>query len=202
MYKRSIEDPDGFWADIASEFYWKVKWGAKVHSENFDVRKGRIESQWFKGGMTNICYNAVDRHVESGKADDIAIYWEGNDPGFDGRLTYKELLEKVCQLANYLKDIGVAKGDAVAIYLPMLEELPIAMLACARIGAVHSVVFAGFSAESLAQRIVDCKPKAVLACNAVRRGSKVINLKEIVDAALVESSKSGVSVGMLLLLII
>jgi acetyl-CoA synthetase len=105
---------------------------------------------------------------------------------------------KICQLSNYLKDIGVQKGDAVAIYLPMLAELPIAMLACARIGAVHSVVFAGFSAESLAQRIIDCKPKALLTCNAVRRGAKVINLKEIVDAALAESSKNGVSVGVCL----
>lgn len=198
MYERSIKDPAGFWADIASEFYWKVKWGLKVFSENLDVHKGRIEIEWFKGGVTNICYNAVDRHVEAGKGDKIAIYWEGNDPGCDGCLTYNELLMKVCQLSNYLKDIGVKKGDAVAIYLPMLAELPIAMLACARIGAVHSVVFAGFSAESLAQRIIDCKPKALLTCNAVRRGAKVINLKEIVDAALVESSKNGVSVGVCL----
>jgi len=198
MYERSIQDPAGFWADIASEFYWKAKWGIKVYSENFDVRKGRINIEWFKGGTTNTCYNAVDRHVKAGKGNKIAVYWEGNDPGCDGCLTYNELLMKICQLSNYLKDIGVQKGDAVAIYLPMLAELPIAMLACARIGAVHSVVFAGFSAESLAQRIIDCKPKALLTCNAVRRGAKVINLKEIVDAALAESSKNGVSVGVCL----
>jgi acetyl-CoA synthetase len=124
------------------------------------------------------------------------MYWEGNEPGQDGKLTYSELLEKVCQLANYLKSVGVGKGDAVIIYLPMLLELPIAMLACARIGAVHSVVFAGFSADSLAQRIVDCKPKLVITCNAVKRGAKPILLKDIVDAALVESEKNGVSVGM------
>lgn len=198
MYQRSIEDPSGFWSEIASEFYWKKKWGEKACSENFDVRKGSIHIEWFKGGLTNICYNALDRNIEAGNGEKIAIYWEGNEPGHDGYLTYNELLEKVCQLSNYLKDIGVGKGDAVVIYLPMLMELPIAMLACARIGAVHSVVFAGFSAESVAQRIVDCKPKAVITCNAVRRGPKVIYLKEIVDAALIESEKSGVTVGVCL----
>eukprot|EP00268_Persea_americana_P015779 TRINITY_DN1741_c0_g1_i4.p1 TRINITY_DN1741_c0_g1~~TRINITY_DN1741_c0_g1_i4.p1 ORF type:complete len:736 (-),score=141.89 TRINITY_DN1741_c0_g1_i4:396-2603(-) len=198
MYQRSIEDPSGFWSEIASEFYWKKKWGEKACSENFDVRKGSIHIEWFKGGLTNICYNALDRNIEAGNGEKIAIYWEGNEPGHDGCLTYNELLEKVCQLSNYLKDIGVGKGDAVVIYLPMLMELPIAMLACARIGAVHSVVFAGFSAESVAQRIVDCKPKAVITCNAVRRGPKVIYLKEIVDAALIESEKSGVTVGVCL----
>ncbi|KAK3013718.1 hypothetical protein RJ639_008426 [Escallonia herrerae] len=195
MYKRSIEDPAGFWSEIASEFYWKQKWVEhQVYSENLDIRKGNINIEWFKGGTTNICYNCLDRNIESGNGDRIAIYWEGNEPGLDATLTYTQLLDRVCQLANYLKDIGVRKGDAVVIYLPMLMELPIAMLACARIGAVHSVVFAGFSAESLAQRIVDCKPKAVITCNAVRRGSKVIYLKGIVDAALVESSRNGISI--------
>lgn len=198
MYNRSIQDPAGFWADIASQFHWNAKWGSEICSQNFDVRNGRIEVEWFKGGVTNICYNALDRHIKAGKVNDIAIYWEGNDPGCDGQLTYNETLMKVCQLSNYLKDIGVKKGDAVAIYLPMLTELPIAMLACARIGAVHSVVFAGFSSDSLAQRIVDCKPKAVLTCNAVRRGAKIVNLKEIVDDALEESSRNGVSVGVCL----
>ncbi|KAF5191463.1 Acetyl-coenzyme a synthetase, partial [Thalictrum thalictroides] len=194
MYKRSIEDPAGFWSDIASNFYWKHQWNQPVFSENLDITKGTIHIEWFKGGITNICYNAVDRNIEAGNGSKIALYWEGNEPGDDASLSYSQLLDKVCQLANYLKDVGVKKGDAVIIYLPMLMELPIAMLACARIGAVHSVVFAGFSAESLSQRIVDCKPKAVITCNAVRRGSKVINLKEIVDAALLESTKNGVTV--------
>ncbi|KAL5700486.1 acetate--CoA ligase [Ranunculus cassubicifolius] len=194
MYKYSIDDPAGFWSHIASQFYWKQKWGNPVFTENLDVTKGTINIEWFKGGVTNICYNALDRNVEAGNGSKIAIYWEGNEIGQDDSLTYSQLLQKVCQLANYLKDIGVRKGDAVVIYLPMLMELPIAMLACARIGAVHSVVFAGFSSESLSQRIVDCKPKAVITCNAVRRGPKVINLKEIVDAALVESSNNGMSV--------
>ncbi|KAM7509349.1 hypothetical protein LguiA_019802 [Lonicera macranthoides] len=192
LYRRSIEDPAGFWSDIASDFYWNEKWGQQVYSENLDIRKGDIKIEWFKGGMTNICYNCLDRNIESGSGDKIAIYWEGNEPGNDAALTYNQILEKVCQLANYLKDVGVRKGDAVVIYLPMLSELPITMLACARIGAV---VFAGFSSESLAQRIMDCKPKAVITCNAVKRGSKIINLKDIVDAALTESSQNGISVG-------
>ncbi|KAJ4835913.1 hypothetical protein Tsubulata_041693 [Turnera subulata] len=194
MYRRSIEDPAGFWSEIASQFYWKQKWGQPVFSQNLDVRKGPIHIEWFKGGVTNICYNCLDRNVESGNADKVAIYWEPNEPGPHDSLTYAQLLHRVCQLANYLKDIGVKKGDAVVIYLPMLMELPIAMLACARIGAVHSVVFAGFSAESLAQRIVDCKPKVVITCNAVKRGPKPIHLKDIVDTAIDESAKSGVSV--------
>ncbi|GAU42268.1 hypothetical protein TSUD_327460 [Trifolium subterraneum] len=164
MYKRSIEDPAGFWSDIASEFYWKQKWGDQVCNENFDVRKGNINIEWFKGGITNICYNCLDRNVEAGLGDKVA---------------------------NYLKDIGVKKGDAVIIYLPMLMELPITMLACARIGAVHSVVFAGFSSESLSQRIIDCKPKVVITCNAVKRGSKVIYLKDIVDTAINDSTQNG-----------
>lgn len=194
MYRRSVEDPAGFWSDMASQFYWKTKWGEQVRCENLDIRKGNIKIEWFKGGRTNICYNCLDRNIDAGNGTKVAIHWEGNEPGCDGRLTYKELLDKVCQLANYLKDAGVGKGDGVIIYLPMLMELPIAMLACARIGAVHSVVFAGFSSDALAQRIMDCKPKIMVTCNAVRRGSKVINLKGIVDAALGECTKNGFSV--------
>ncbi|XP_039125013.1 acetyl-coenzyme A synthetase, chloroplastic/glyoxysomal [Dioscorea cayenensis subsp. rotundata] len=198
MYSKSIQDPAGFWSEIASQFYWNETWGSEVFSENLDYRKGAVRIEWFKGASTNICYNALDRNIKAGLGDKVAIYWEGNELAQDGQLTYKELLEKVCQLANYLKSVGVRKGDAVVIYLPMLMELPIAMLACARIGAVHSVVFAGFSAESLAQRIVDCKPKLVITCNAVRRGPKTINLKDIVDNALIESTKNEVPVGLCL----
>ncbi|GFQ01131.1 acetyl-coenzyme a synthetase chloroplastic/glyoxysomal [Phtheirospermum japonicum] len=195
MYKRSIEDPAGFWSDIASQFYWKQKWGQPVRSENLDIRKGRINIEWFKGGITNICYNCLDTQIAAGNGEKIAIYWEGNEPGVDANLTYNQLLQRVCQLANYLKDVGVRKGDAVLIYLPMLMELPIAMLACARIGAVHSVVFAGFSSEAVAQRIMDCKPKVVITCNAVCRGPKAIHLKDIVDTALAESAQNGAVVG-------
>ncbi|KAG6478110.1 acetyl-coenzyme A synthetase, chloroplastic/glyoxysomal-like [Zingiber officinale] len=198
MYKRSIEDPAGFWSEIAAQFYWKKRWSPDVYSENIDVRKGPVKIEWFKGGITNICYNALDRNIEAGNGDKVALYWEGNEPGQDGQLTYAQLLDQVCQLANYLKHVGVSKGDAVVIYLPMLMELPIAMLACARIGAVHSVVFAGFSAESLAQRFIDCKPKVVICSNAVSRGAKVINLKAIVDNALAESANNGIAVDLCL----
>uniref|UniRef100_A0A1D1YZF8 Acetyl-coenzyme A synthetase n=1 Tax=Anthurium amnicola TaxID=1678845 RepID=A0A1D1YZF8_9ARAE len=200
LYRRSVEDPAGFWSEIAGgEFYWEKGWGGgPVVEQNLDVLRGAVKIEWFKGATTNICYNALDRIIQRGDGDKVAIYWEGNDLGEDGKITYKELLEKVCQVANYLKDVGVGKGDAVVIYLPMLMELPIAMLACARIGAVHSVVFAGFSAESLAQRIMDCKPKVVMTCNAVRRGPKVIFLKDIVDSALVDCDKNGFTVGLCL----
>ncbi|VAH47530.1 unnamed protein product [Triticum turgidum subsp. durum] len=199
MYQRSIDDPAGFWSEIAETFYWKQKWSPEeVCTENLDVTKGPIKIEWFKGGKTNICHNAVDRYVEAGDGAKIAMYWEGNEPDQDGKLTYSELLDKVCQLANYLKSVGVEKGEAVVIYLPMLMELPIAMLACARIGAVHSVVFAGFSADAIAQRIIDCKPKVVITCNAVKRGLKLIALKDIVDASLVESAKNDVTVGICL----
>uniref|UniRef100_A0A3B6C9A3 Acetyl-coenzyme A synthetase n=1 Tax=Triticum aestivum TaxID=4565 RepID=A0A3B6C9A3_WHEAT len=199
MYQRSIDDPAGFWSEIAETFYWKQKWSPEeVCTENLDVTKGPIKIEWFKGGKTNICHNAVDRYVEAGDGAKIAMYWEGNEPDQDGKLTYSELLGKVCQLANYLKSVGVEKGEAVVIYLPMLMELPIAMLACARIGAVHSVVFAGFSADAIAQRIIDCKPKVVITCNAVKRGLKLIALKDIVDASLVESAKNDVTVGICL----
>ncbi|KAA3478405.1 acetyl-coenzyme A synthetase, chloroplastic/glyoxysomal-like [Gossypium australe] len=195
MYKASIENPAGFWSGIASsEFYWKQRWGDQVYSENLDVRRGNIKIEWFKGGITNVCYNCLDRNIDAGLADKIALYWESNEPGFDATLTYSQLLQRVCQLANYLKSVGVRKGDAVVVYLPMLMELPITMLACARIGAVHSVVFAGFSSESLAQRIVDCKPKVVITCNAVKRGPKTILLKDIVDAALIDSANKGIFV--------
>ncbi|EPS62040.1 hypothetical protein M569_12752, partial [Genlisea aurea] len=198
LYKRSIDDPSGFWSEIASQFYWKRQWDRPVYSENLDIRKGRISIEWFKGGITNISYNCLDAVISSGNGDKIAVYWEGNEPGIDATLTYNQLLQRVCQLANYLKDNGVKKGDSVLIYLPMLMELPVAMLACARIGAVHSVVFAGFSAESLAQRIIDCKPRVVITCNAVQRGPKIIVLKDIVDDALAECAKDGFSVAICL----
>ncbi|KGN51167.2 acetyl-coenzyme A synthetase, chloroplastic/glyoxysomal-like isoform X2 [Cucumis sativus] len=196
MYKRSIEEPSKFWSEIASsEFYWKKEWNHHhAFNENLDITKGNINIEWFKGGITNICYNCIDRNIEGGLGDKIAMYWEGNEPGFHASLTYTNLLHQVSQVGNYLRDIGVKKGDTVVIYLPMIMELPIAMLACARIGAIHSVVFAGFSSESLAQRIIDCKPKVLMTCNAAKRGSKAIFLKDIVDAALIQSANHGHSI--------
>ncbi|KAK9908384.1 hypothetical protein WJX75_007079 [Coccomyxa subellipsoidea] len=184
MYQQSISNPDAFWGDIAKSFYWKKEWQNPVRRYNFDVRKGPVKIEWFVGAETNLTYNALDRHVEAGHGDRVAFYWEGNDLNEQSVTTYKQLLDQVSQLANYLKSVGVKKGSDVTIYMPMIPELPAAMLACARIGAVHSVVFAGFSAESLAGRILDSKPTVVLTASAVKRGAKPINLKAIVDDAL------------------
>lgn len=140
---------------------------------------GRIAAEWFKGGITNICYNALDRHVAAGKGDVPCFLWEGNDIRQDQKWTYQQVLDEVCRLANWLKSVGVRKGDAVSIYMPMLAELPIAMLACARIGAVHSVVFGGFSAEALGGRMADCKAKVLITTSGVMRGAKRIDLKKV-----------------------
>ncbi|KAK9868885.1 hypothetical protein WJX84_012115 [Apatococcus fuscideae] len=194
MYKRSIEDPAGFWGDIAKGYHWEQQWEDDHHNHNFDVAAGRISTEFFKGGRTNIAYNCLDRHVQEGRGDVDCLLWEANDPGTDRRMTYSETLAEVCRLANWLRAQGIKKGDAVAIYMPMLCELPIAMLACARIGAVHSVIFAGFSPESIASRIQDCKARVVLAASAVKRGKKAIDLKSMVDKALDVSSKEGFEV--------
>jgi acetyl-CoA synthetase len=169
----------------------KHQWSPKHVSWNFDTRKGPIRAEFFKGATTNICHNALDRHVLAGNGDRDCFLWEGNDPGRDRRLTYKQVLSEVCRLANWLRAQGVKKGDAVSIYMPMLCELPIAMLACARIGAVHSVVFGGFSAEALAQRVGDCKAKVLITCSGVKRGEKRIGLKAIADEAVELSAKRG-----------
>lgn len=181
LYQRSIEDPAGFWAEVASQFHWERKWDDQHFSYNFDVRAGRIAVECFKGGLTNICYNALDRHVNNGRGNVDCLLWEGNDVGQEKRMSYSQVLEEVCRVANWLRAAGVQKGEAVAIYMPMVVELPIAMLACARIGAVHSVVFGGFSAEALAGRIEDCKCKVLLTASGVMRGPKRIDLKAIAD---------------------
>ncbi|CAL5229885.1 g13299 [Coccomyxa viridis] len=194
MYKRSITDPDSFWGEIAESFYWKKRWQSPVRRFNFDVRKGPVKIEWFVGAETNLSYNCLDRHVEAGHGDRVAFYWEGNDLNEDSKITYSQLLKQVCQLANYLKSIGVKRGSDVTIYMPMVPELPAAMLACARIGAVHSVVFGGFSAESLAGRILDSKPSIVITASAVKRGAKPIDLKGIVDTAVKRVQAQGHSI--------
>lgn len=191
MYAESLADPDAFWAQIAKDYYWKKAWSNPVCSYNFNVNDGPIFVEWFKDAETNICYNAVDRHVEDGNGDRVAFLWEGNDVGQDSQMTYKEVLDKVSQCANFLKRSGVKKGDDVTIYMPMTPELPITMLACARIGAVHSVVFGGFSAESLSNRILDSTPNVVVTTSGVKRGSKTIELKKIVDDALSLTEAAG-----------
>ncbi len=181
MYRRSVEDPEGFWAEMAEEYlHWNKKWDTVLEWE-FETPK----VEWFKGGETNVSYNCVDRHVLGGRADQAALVWESDD-GETKTLTYGDLLREVSRFANVLKKHGVGKGDRVAIYMPMILELPIAMLACARIGAIHSVVFGGFSANSLRDRIQDSTCKAVVTADEGIRGGRPVALKAAVDEALAE----------------
>jgi acetyl-CoA synthetase len=178
-YQRSVQDPEGFWAEKASQFYWRKKWD-KVLEWNFTEPK----VEWFKGGKLNIAENCLDRHLEK-KGDQAAIIWEPNSP--DGKsvtLTYNELYKEVCKFANVLTNNGAKKGDRICIYMPMVPELAIAILACARIGAVHSVVFAGFSSTALCDRIKDAEANIVITSDGAYRGNKDINIKEIVDEAI------------------
>jgi acetyl-CoA synthetase len=189
MYRRSIDDPEGFWGEIAEDFYWRKRW-TKVRE--FDFRK-EISIQYFIGAQTNITYNALDRHLAR-RGDQTAILWEGNEPGEDARLTYRQLHTEVCKFANVLKSFGVKKGDRVSIYMPMIKELVIAMLACARIGAVHSIVFGGFSPDSLSDRIVDSVCQILVTADGVFRGAKAIGLKVNADEAMDRAAKEGTQV--------
>lgn len=178
-YHQSIENPTQFWADIAQHFSWQKKWD-KVLEADFD----KAEIKWFAGAKLNITENCLDRHIEK-LASQPAIIWEPNDPTEHHRvLTYKELLFKVKQFANVLKNNGVKKGDRVCIYMGMIPELAIAVLACARIGAIHSVIFGGFSARSIADRLQDADAHFIVTCDGAFRGAKDIPLKAIIDDAL------------------
>ncbi len=189
LYQRSLKDPEGFWGEVASEFFWHRRWD-RVLSYDWS---GAIDVRWFEGGQTNLCVNAVDRHLDK-HAGRLAYLWIGND-GEERRLTYGDLAREVGRAANVLKSLDVKKGDRVAIYLPMIPELPIAMLACARIGAVHSVVFGGFSAEALKDRILDCGAKILITSDGGFRGPKTIPIKETADLALEACAKAGHPVG-------
>ncbi len=181
MYKRSVEDPDGFWADLAQQFVTWIKPWTNVSDWSFDAKDLHI--RWFEGGKLNVSYNCLDRHLEK-RGDQVAIIWEGDDPKVDKKITYRELHELVCKFANVLKEHGVKKGDRVSIYMPMIPEVAIAMLACARIGAIHSVVFGGFSPESLKDRILDSDCRVVITADEGVRGAKHVPLKANTDEAL------------------
>ncbi|SEW12759.1 acetyl-coenzyme A synthetase [Chitinophaga sp. YR573] len=179
-YQQSVMDPEGFWANIADHFYWRRKWD-KVLEWNF--KDPNIK--WFVGGKLNITENCLDRHLAT-NGNTPAIIWEPNDPEERHRIiTYRDLYNKVCQFANVLKNNGVKKGDRVCIYMGMIPELAISVLACARIGAIHSVVFGGFSAQSIADRIQDAQCNLVITCDGAFRGNKDIPLKSVIDDALV-----------------
>lgn len=179
QYKKSIKNPKKFWDKVADEeFVWYQRWTKVV---DFDMEKAKIK--WFKNAKLNITKNCIDRHLAE-RGDKTAIIWEPNDPKEDAlHITYKELHERVCKMANVLKELGVEKGDRVCIYLPMIPELAITMLACARMGAIHSVIFAGFSDTAVASRVNDCEAKVIVCSDGSFRGNKSIDLKGIVDKA-------------------
>ena len=179
MYARSIEANEEFWAEQAARVTWMQPF---TQVKDVSYAKDDLHIRWFYDGTLNACYNCVDRHLES-KANDVAIIWEGDDPDRDLTITYGELHERVCKFANSLKALGAKKGDRITIYMPMIPEAAVAMLACARIGAVHSVVFGGFSPEALAGRIEDCDSNIVITADEGVRGGKIVPLKANVDAA-------------------
>ncbi len=179
MYRRSVEDSEAFWAEQAKIVDWSKPF-TKVKDVSFS--RDDFHVRWFEDGELNVCYNCVDRHLEE-RGDETAIIWEGDDPANDLKLTYRELYRRVCRFANALKSIGVRKGDRVTIYMPMIPEAAVAMLACSRIGAVHSVVFGGFSPEALAGRIMDCESNVVITADQGLRGGRTVPLKDNVDRA-------------------
>lgn len=190
MYRRSIDDPDGFWAEHAERIDW-IRKPTRIADWSFDP----VNIRWFEDGQLNICHNAVDRHVEAGNGDVTAFVFEPDSPDSDTRhISYAELQGEVIRMANTLKKIGVHKGDRVTIYMPMIVEGAVAMLACARIGAVHSVVFGGFSPDAIAGRIEDCRSEWVICADEGLRGSKYVPLKANVDAALEKAPVKGVLV--------
>ena len=181
MYQKSIESPDEFWSEQAEEF---ISWDSKWHKvSDVDFSQGKIA--WFEGATLNVSYNCLDRHLPE-RADQVAIIWEGDDPDSSESYTYQELYEMVCKFANGMKTLGVEKGDRICLYMPMIVEATVAMLACARLGAIHSVVFGGFSQDALRDRILDSECKLVITADEGVRGGKSIPLKANVDKAVIE----------------
>ena len=182
LYRRSVEDSQGFWAEMAdSHIDWFEKWDGPVEEYSF---KDEIRIRYFSGGKMNVTYNCLDRHLKTWRKNKAALIFQGEPLEESVTYTYQELHREVCKFANVLKKMGVKKGDRVAIYLPMIMELPVAMLACARIGAVHSIVFGGFSADALRDRILDCKAETLITCNWGYRSGKILSSKANADAAL------------------
>src|SRR4051795_5938036 len=190
MYERSLKDPNGFWAEEAKRLHW-YRAPTKINNTSFDPHD--VSIKWFEDGTTNVAYNCIDRHLKT-RGDQVAIIWEGDDPNIDKKITYRQLHDEVCRFANILRNRNVKKGDRVTIYLPMIPEAAYAMLACARIGAIHSVVFGGFSPDSLAGRIEDCKSNVVITADEGIRGGRKIPLKANTDAAIAKVATNGFSV--------
>ncbi len=180
LYQRSIDDPEGFWAEQAERIDW-FRMPSKI--KDVDFGPGDVSIKWYEDGVLNISYNCLDRHLES-RGDQVAIIWEGDEPTDDKSITFRELHEQVCKFANALKDLGVKKGDRVTLYLPMIPEAAVAMLACARIGAIHSIVFGGFSPDALAGRIDGCDSEYIITADEGVRGGRKIPLKANTDAAI------------------
>ena len=183
QYQLSIERPEEFWSTVAEQFIWKKKWD-KILDWNFEEPKVK----WFEGGQLNITENLLDRHLED-RGDKVAFYWEPNESNNEARtITYNELYEEVCKFSNGLRELGIKKGDRICIYMPMVLESVVAILACARIGAVHSIIFAGFSSSALSDRINDAEAKIVITSDGLNRGAKQVELKTMVDQALEKCS--------------
>src|SRR4029453_10033438 len=179
MYARSVQDPEGFWGEHGKRIDW-IKPYSRVKRTSF--APGNVSIEWYGDGTTNASLNCIDRHLAR-RADQVAIIWEGDDPAESRSITYRQLHDEVCRFANVLKTHGVKKGDTVTIYLPMIPEAAYAMLACARIGAVHSIVFGGFSPDALAGRIEGCKSKVVITADEGLRGGRKVPLKANADEA-------------------
>ena len=187
MYAESISDPEAFWAEHGKRVDW-IKPFTKVKNTTFEYAD--VSIKWYEDGTLNVAANCIDRHLEK-RGDQIAIIWEGDDPADDKKITYRELHEHVCRLANAMKDAGAKKGDRITIYMPMIPEAAYAMLACTRIGAVHSIVFGGFSHDALAGRIEDCRSNFVITADEGIRGGRPIPLKANTDKAIEIAEKDG-----------